>query len=162
MHSTNDDLKTVLCKNAFNRKSLAKDDLAQYTVERCLWMAWRSFGAATSGTIGISAVPQRDHNGALFPDMTWGVKKGSWSFCVCTQPMRDGVTVYCHLSLAGRIHKMISENDYELTNVIDFKWCVWNSSQNILHLHWQITFSTRLKLPQPLELWDLRSDFPNL
>ena len=29
------------------------------------------------------------------------------SFCECTQPMRDDVTLKCHLSLAGRIHKMI-------------------------------------------------------
>ena len=29
------------------------------------------------------------------------------SFCVCTQPMRNDVTLYCYLSLAGRINKMI-------------------------------------------------------
>ena len=29
------------------------------------------------------------------------------SFCACTQPMRDGITLYHHLSLAGCILKMI-------------------------------------------------------
>ena len=31
------------------------------------------------------------------------------SFGICAQPMRDDVTMYRHLSLAGRIHKMIPE-----------------------------------------------------
>ena len=30
------------------------------------------------------------------------------SFCVCTQPIWDGVTMLRHLSLAGRLHRMIS------------------------------------------------------
>ena len=29
-----------------------------------------------------------------------------WSCCVCTQPMREDITLYHHLPLAGRIHKM--------------------------------------------------------
>ena len=31
------------------------------------------------------------------------------SFCACTQPMRDKVTMYHHPPLAGCIHKMITE-----------------------------------------------------
>ena len=31
------------------------------------------------------------------------------SFCVCTQPMRDGVTTLHHLSLAGHIHRLIPD-----------------------------------------------------
>ena len=31
------------------------------------------------------------------------------SFCVCTHPMRDNITLKCHLSLAGHIHKMIPD-----------------------------------------------------
>ena len=33
------------------------------------------------------------------------------SFCECTQPMKDDVTMYRPLSLTGRIHKIIPAND---------------------------------------------------
>ena len=32
------------------------------------------------------------------------------SFCVCTQPMRDDVTMLCHLSLAEGMHRIIPES----------------------------------------------------
>ena len=37
----------------------------------------------------------------------WSSDQGS--FCVCAQPVRDDVTMWRHLSLAGRTHKMIPE-----------------------------------------------------
>ena len=43
-----------------------------------------------------------------FTFIAWRVS-GPRSFCVCAQPMRDDVALQQHLSLAGRIHKMILE-----------------------------------------------------
>ena len=36
------------------------------------------------------------------------------SFSVCTQPMRDGVTLQCHLSMAVHIHRMIPVYNTEM------------------------------------------------
>ena len=39
------------------------------------------------------------------------------SFCACAQPMRDHVTLWCCLSLAGHMHKMISRGIFALKNL---------------------------------------------
>ena len=40
------------------------------------------------------------------------------SFCVCTQPMVDTITLWCCLWLAGRIHKMIPDRQKNI-QIID-------------------------------------------
>ena len=39
------------------------------------------------------------------------------SFCACTQPMRDGITLWCCLSLAGRMHRMIPVHWLSITTL---------------------------------------------
>ena len=61
-------------------------------------------GHMISRTLGLmeeQGIPQT-------PMATSAIYTGA-SFCVCTQPMRDYVTLWCRLPLAERIHKMIPD-----------------------------------------------------
>ena len=50
-------------------------------------------------------------------------------FCVCAQPIRNGVTLQCYLLLAGCIHVMIPASDIWRSSLLDSlapQRCEWN------------------------------------
>ena len=63
------------------------------------------------------------------------------SFSICAQPMRDDVTLYCCLSLAGHICKMIPVElilivlNHNILNVLMKQVCEWTGGQATL-THW--------------------------
>ena len=81
--------------------------------DKFLCIQWRKFHQDDGTSVSVSvkpgdAVSNAESNISLYiivisgsPVYTQG------SFCVRAQPMGDGVTVWRHLSLAGRIHRLI-------------------------------------------------------
>ena len=67
------------------------------------------------------------------------------SFCVCDQPMRDDITLYRHLSLAGLIHKMIPVYHCKTNHNKLFAYFMEHTEYNAAH-YWQITEETKKNL----------------
>ena len=55
------------------------------------------------------------------------------SFCVYTQPMRDDVTLYHHLSLAECVHKMIQEIMIESRGVLFLRQSIFSDVPYLAH-----------------------------
>ena len=92
------------------------------------------------------------------------------SFCVCTQPMRDGVTLWRRLLFAGRIHTIptdvyvpVSIHEYfqflwiqHQTSISLFYTCYCNRHTNDMNLSTTNCYS-RAAIPAPPPRWQLQS-----